>query len=129
RWRRAQGFARGVRTGARPGAHLLRRPARSTQGLGASAPGAASVPGATAPGARRRSGERLKTMVGRLEAQSATRVAKGDVMSWRSLLRRDAPALHHTRAELGLRLTLRKGDTIVRRDDGGQSRIIREAGE
>jgi len=68
-------------------------------------------------------------MVGRLEAQSATRVAKGDVMPWRSLLRRDAPALHHTRAEFGLRLTLRKGDKIVRRDAGGQIEILRVTGD
>ncbi len=50
-------------------------------------------------------------------------------MPWRSLLGRDTPALHHARAEFGLRLTLRKGDKIVRRDAGGRIEILRVTGD
>jgi len=50
-------------------------------------------------------------------------------MPWRSLLGRDTPTVHHARAEFGLRLTLRKGDKIVRRDAGGRIEILRETGD
>lgn len=50
-------------------------------------------------------------------------------MPWRSLLVRDTPAPQHARAEFGLRLTLRKGDKIVRRDPGGRIEILRVTGD
>jgi len=50
-------------------------------------------------------------------------------MLWRSLLGWDTPAVHHARAEFGLRLTLRKGDKIVRRDAGGRIEILRVTGD
>ena len=50
-------------------------------------------------------------------------------MPWQSLLDADAPALHHTRAEFGLRLTLGTGDKIVRRDAAGRIEILRVTGD
>ena len=50
-------------------------------------------------------------------------------MLWRVLLGRDTPALHHARPEFGLRLILRKGDKIVRRDAGGRIEILRVTGD
>lgn len=46
-------------------------------------------------------------------------------MPWRSLLRKDAPVLHSTSVEFGIRLTLTKGDKIVRRDARGRIEILR----
>jgi hypothetical protein len=45
------------------------------------------------------------------------------------LLGRDTPSLRHARPEFGLRLTLRKGDKIVRRDAGGRIEIFRVTGD